>query len=68
MYPRPAIFISAVSKELKSPRQLVSNTLQFLGYEPVWQDLFGTEQGDLHALLPQFKKSGNVNHHEEANF
>jgi hypothetical protein len=51
MSPRPTIFISAVSKELKSSRQLVSNTLQFLGYEPVWQDIFGTEQGDLRAML-----------------
>jgi hypothetical protein len=51
MTPRQAIFISAVSKELKGPRQLVANTLQFLGYEPVWQDIFGTEQGDLRAML-----------------
>ncbi|HTB85770.1 MAG TPA: tetratricopeptide repeat protein [Candidatus Sulfotelmatobacter sp.] len=51
MSPRPTIFVSAVSKELKSARQLVSNTLQFLGYEPVWQDVFGTEQGDLRAML-----------------
>ncbi|MFA5262276.1 MAG: tetratricopeptide repeat protein [Opitutaceae bacterium] len=48
---RPTIFISAVSKELKSARQLVANTLQFLGYEPVWQDVFGTGQGDLRAML-----------------
>lgn len=53
MSPRPTIFISAVSKELKSSRQLVSNTLQFLGYEPVWQDIFGTGQGDLRAMLRQ---------------
>jgi hypothetical protein len=53
MTPRPTIFISAVSRELKSARQLVSNTLQFLGYEPVWQDIFGTEQGDLRAMLRQ---------------
>jgi hypothetical protein len=43
--PRPTVFISAVSKELKSSRQPVSNTLQFPGYEPVWQDIFGTERG-----------------------
>ena len=48
---RPAIFISAVSRELKSARQLVANTLTFLGYEPEWQDLFGTEEGDLRAVL-----------------
>ena len=46
-----AIFISAVSKELKGARQLVANTLQFLGYEPMWQDIFGTEPGDLRAML-----------------
>ena len=51
MSPRPVIFISAVSKELKSARQLVANTLTFLGYEPEWQDIFGTEQGDLRAML-----------------
>ncbi len=51
MTPRPTIFISSVSSELKSARQLVANTLQFLGYEPVWQDIFGSEQGDLREML-----------------
>ena len=51
MSPRPAIFISAVSSELRSARQLVANTLTFLGYEPDWQDIFGTEEGDLRAML-----------------
>jgi hypothetical protein len=49
--PRPAIFISAVSRELKSARQLVANTLTFLGYDPERQDIFGTEEGDLRAVL-----------------
>jgi hypothetical protein len=49
--PRPVIFISAVSKELKSARQLVANTLQFLGYDPVWEDNFNTEQGDIREIL-----------------
>jgi hypothetical protein len=49
--PRPTIFISAVSEELRSARQLVANTLTFLGYEPVWQDIFGTGSGDLCAVL-----------------
>lgn len=53
MTPRPLIFISAVSRELKSARQLVANTLTFLGYQPVWQDIFGTETGDLRVLLCQ---------------
>ncbi len=39
MTPRPVIFISAVSKELRSARQLVANTLQLLGYEPDRQDV-----------------------------
>lgn len=53
MAPRPTIFISSVSKELRSARQLVANTLTFLGYEPVWQDIFGTEGGDLRQMLRQ---------------
>jgi len=51
MSPRPAIFISAVSSELRSARQLVANTLTFLGYEPKWQDIFGTEGRDLRTML-----------------
>jgi len=53
MSPRPPVFISAVSRELKSARQLVANTLTFLGYQPVWQEIFGTESGDLRAILRQ---------------
>ncbi len=53
MSPRPTIFVSAVSRELRSARQLVANTLTFLGYEPVWQDIFGTESGDLGQVLRQ---------------
>lgn len=51
MTTRPLIFISAVSRELRSARQLVANTLTFLGYEPVWQEIFGTESGDLRQML-----------------
>jgi tetratricopeptide (TPR) repeat protein len=51
--PRPLIFISAVSRELRSARQLVANTLTFLGYQPVWQEIFGTEGGDLREMLRQ---------------
>ncbi len=53
MSPRPTIFISSVSKELRGARQLVANTLTFLGYEPIWQDIFGTEGGDLRQMLRQ---------------
>ena len=51
MSPRPPIFVSAVSRELHSARQLVANTLTFLGYQPLWQDIFGTEGGDLRDIL-----------------
>jgi hypothetical protein len=51
MSPSPAIFISAVSCELRSARQLVVNTLTFLGYDSEWQEIFGTETGDLRAML-----------------
>jgi len=51
MSPRPAIFISAVSCELRSARQQVANTLTFLGYDSDWQEIFGTEAGDLRAML-----------------
>lgn len=51
MSPRPLIFVSAVSRELKSARQLVANTLTFLGYDPIWQDIFGTSEGDLRGML-----------------
>ena len=47
----PVIFVSAVTRELKSARQLVANTLIGLGYQAVWQDIFGTEQGDLRGML-----------------
>jgi tetratricopeptide (TPR) repeat protein len=49
--PRPLIFISAVSQELRSARQLVANTLTFLGYDPIWQDIFETSEGDLPGVL-----------------
>ena len=48
---KPRIFISAVSRELASSRQVVANTLLFLGYEPVWQDIIGVEQGEIRAIL-----------------
>src|SRR6476646_7194874 len=49
----PLIFISAVSRELRSGRQLAANTLTFLGYQPIWQDVFATETGDLRGMLRQ---------------
>ena len=51
MTARPSIFISAVTRELQSARQLVATTLTAMGYQPEWQDIFGTEQGDLREML-----------------
>jgi hypothetical protein len=53
MSPKPTIFTSAVSRELRNARQLMANTPTFLGYEPVWQDILGTETGDLGEMLRQ---------------
>ena len=51
LWPKPVIFISAVSKELRSARDVVAKTLLSLGYEPEWQDIFGAEQGDIKEML-----------------
>lgn len=48
---KPRIFVSAVSRELKTTRQLVANTLLALGYEPVWQDIFETSGEDIRPML-----------------
>ena len=48
---KPRIFISAVTAELGTTRQLVANELTRLGYDPVWEDIFGSEPGDLLQVL-----------------
>jgi hypothetical protein len=48
---KPRIFVSTVSPELGKVRQLTVNVLQGLGYDPVWQDIFGTDPGDLKQVL-----------------
>lgn len=48
---KPRIFVSAVTGEFGQVRQLVANALLRLGYEPVWQEVFGTEAGDLRGML-----------------
>jgi len=53
MSAKPRIFISALSSEFKQLRQLVAMVLERLGYEPVRQDIFGTEPGDLRQMLRQ---------------
>ena len=51
MNAKPVIFISAVSRELCSARDLVAKTLLALGYEPKWQDIAATDAGDLRGVL-----------------
>jgi tetratricopeptide (TPR) repeat protein len=51
MVSRPVIFVSSVSKELKSTRDLVAKTLAGLGYEPKWEDIAPTETGDLRGIV-----------------
>ena len=48
---KPRIFISAVSAELASARQVVANVLSRKGYEPDWQQVFGTEPGEIRDSL-----------------
>ena len=48
---KPRIFISTVTRELKSTRQRIAAILTRKGYEPEWQDIFGTEPGDLRDML-----------------
>ncbi|MEI8017273.1 MAG: DUF4062 domain-containing protein [Schlesneria sp.] len=48
---KPRIFVSTVSSELKTARQLVANVLTRLGYEPVFQEIFDLEAGDLRQVL-----------------
>lgn len=51
MSTRPVIFISSVSKELRSTRDLVAKTLFSMGYEPKWEDIAATDQGELLGVL-----------------
>lgn len=50
---KPRIFISTVSGELKSARQVVANELTFMDFEPVWQEVFPSNSGDLSSILRQ---------------
>jgi tetratricopeptide (TPR) repeat protein len=49
----PKIFISAVSKELRSQRDLVAKTLRLLGCDPIIQNEFGTEPGNIREMLEE---------------
>lgn len=47
----PVIFISAVTRELRTARDLVARILLSLGYEPKWQNITPGETGDLRSVL-----------------
>ncbi len=51
MSPRPVIFISAVSKELASARQIVAKVLEELGCEGMWLEALGAEPGQRRGML-----------------
>src|SRR5271165_6647582 len=48
---RPTVFISCVSPEFHQTRSRVAAILTRLAYAPVFQDIFGTEPGDLRQVL-----------------
>jgi hypothetical protein len=51
MNPRPIIFLSAVSRELKSVRQLLADVFESLGVGVEVQDIFNVPTGDLRQAL-----------------
>jgi Domain of unknown function (DUF4062) len=51
MSARPIIFISAVSKEHHSLRSTIAIILHGLGYDTDFQEVLGTEQGDITEML-----------------
>jgi Domain of unknown function (DUF4062) len=48
---KPSVFISCVSPEFREIRSRVAAILTRLGYTPVFQEIFGTEPGDLRQVL-----------------
>lgn len=51
MSTRPVIFISSVSKELHTTRDLVAKTLFSMGYEPKWEDIARSDTGGMRGVL-----------------
>jgi hypothetical protein len=51
MNPRPVIFLSAVSKELRTARGHAARLLHSMGYDPKDQDMARTEHGSLRNVL-----------------
>jgi len=50
-HPKPLVFVSSVSREFRKIRERVSKILENKGFTPVYQDIFGTEAGDLRQML-----------------
>src|SRR5271167_4979273 len=48
---QPPVFISCVSPEFRQTRSRVAAILTRLGYTPIFQEIFGTEPGDLRQVL-----------------
>ena len=48
---QPSVFISCVSPEFRQIRSRVAGILTSLGYTAVFQEIFGTEPGDLRQVL-----------------
>jgi hypothetical protein len=48
---QPSVFISCVSPEFRQTRSKVANILTGLAYTPVFQEIFGTQSGDLRQVL-----------------
>lgn len=51
MSDRPIIFISAVSRELHTTRDLVAKTLYSQAYDPKWEDIANSDPGNLLATI-----------------
>ncbi|MGK2910101.1 MAG: DUF4062 domain-containing protein, partial [Sphingobium sp.] len=47
----PSVFVSAVSPEFRTSRNLAALVLSRLGFKPIIQEIFGTEPGDLRQVL-----------------
>lgn len=48
---KPKIFVSAVTTELHESRERVAKALRSMGFDPIYQDIFPTDSGDLRCVL-----------------
>ena len=47
---KPRIFLSAVTREFATARERAAKILLRLGYDPVFEEIFGTEPGDIRPI------------------